>query len=219
MAAKDFYRPPISTRAQTRPICWPLRSGSRKVKKPYIWKGRRPRIKWKQQPNNWWRGKCMQRSSTQSSAISDKTVCVRPWSTYTKDLRGRQRYMETSRRKNKAEIATQSGEGARPQSRKIDLHCCYLTKEVKLWRFQELDSHTRLRHRTKLAFLRRGKRIFDWKVTPFLNKTKTVDKNFKIIFCDNADNNKTFEENCAISFEEINFDFTSPGTSQQNDVI
>ena len=34
--------------------------------------------------------------------------------------------------------------------------------------------------------------------TPFLNKMKTIQKNFKIIHYDNAGKNKTLEENCEI---------------------
>ena len=46
-----------------------------------------------------------------------------------------------------------------------------------------------------------------------------MNKNAKIIHCDNSGKNKTFEENSAKTFEEINFEFASPGTPQQNGVI
>ena len=41
-----------------------------------------------------------------------------------------------------------------------------------------------------------------------------MKRNFKKIFCD-----KTLEENCANNFEEIKFEFTSTGTTQQNGVV
>ena len=43
----------------------------------------------------------------------------------------------------------------------------------------------------------------------------TVRKNFKIVCCDNAGENKTLKENQAKFFEEIKFGFTSPGTPQK----
>ena len=49
------------------------------------------------------------------------------------------------------------------------------------------------------------------KVTPFLNKTKTTNKNIKIIRCDNAGENDTLKENCVKNSKEIKFEFTSPG--------
>ena len=48
---------------------------------------------------------------------------------------------------------------------------------------------------------------------------KTMKKNVKIIICDNADENKTLEENRRNNFEEINFEFTSTGNSQKNGVL
>ena len=57
------------------------------------------------------------------------------------------------------------------------------------------------------------------KVAPFLNKTNNTKKNAKIIRCDNSSENKTLGENCAKYFEEINFEFMSPGTTQKNDVV
>ena len=40
-----------------------------------------------------------------------------------------------------------------------------------------------------------------------------------MICCDNAGENKTLEESCAKSFEEIKFEFMSPGTPQKNGVV
>ena len=48
---------------------------------------------------------------------------------------------------------------------------------------------------------------------------KTTKKNIKIFRCDNSGINKTLEENCMKSFEEIKFEFTSPGTPQKNGVV
>ena len=48
---------------------------------------------------------------------------------------------------------------------------------------------------------------------------KTMKKNVKIIFCDNAGENKTLEENCMKNFKEIKFKLTSPGTQHQNGVV
>ena len=75
------------------------------------------------------------------------------------------------------------------------------------------------RHRAKMVFLHKGKIKFDWKFTPFLKKMKSKNENFKTICYDNACENKIFEENCAKKFEEINFEFISPGTPQKNGVI
>ena len=41
-----------------------------------------------------------------------------------------------------------------------------------------------------------------------------MKKNIKIIFYDNTGENKTLEENCSKFFEEIKFQFKSPGTPQ-----
>ena len=46
-----------------------------------------------------------------------------------------------------------------------------------------------------------------------------MKKNVKVIFCDNAGENKTLEENCMRNFEEIKFEFHSPGTPHQNGVV
>ena len=43
-----------------------------------------------------------------------------------------------------------------------------------------------------------------------------MKENVKIIISENAGENKTLEENCMKNFEEIKFEFTSPGTPQQN---
>ena len=48
---------------------------------------------------------------------------------------------------------------------------------------------------------------------------KTTKKNVKIFRCDNSGINKTLEENCMKSFEEIKFEFRSPGTPQKNGVV
>ena len=48
---------------------------------------------------------------------------------------------------------------------------------------------------------------------------KTMNKNVKIICCDNAGENKNLEENCAKRFEEIKSEFTSPGTPQKNGMV
>ena len=57
------------------------------------------------------------------------------------------------------------------------------------------------------------------KVTPFLKKMKNMKKDVKIIHCDNSGKNKTFEENSAKTFEEINFELISPGTPQKVCVV
>ena len=56
-------------------------------------------------------------------------------------------------------------------------------------------------------------------MAPFLNKMKTMKKYVKIIFYDNAGENKTFKENCAKDFEETKFEFAAPGTPQQNEDV
>ena len=48
---------------------------------------------------------------------------------------------------------------------------------------------------------------------------KTTNKNIDIICCDNAGENNNLEDNCAKHLVEIQFEFTSPGTSHQNYVI
>ena len=50
-------------------------------------------------------------------------------------------------------------------------------------------------------------------------KTKTTNKNVKIICCDNGVENKTLEDNFAKNSEGINFEITSPGTPQQTFVV
>ena len=52
-----------------------------------------------------------------------------------------------------------------------------------------------------------------------INKKNTTKIYFKTILCHNAGENKTLEENWAKNSEEIKFEFTSPGTPQQNDVV
>ena len=47
----------------------------------------------------------------------------------------------------------------------------------------------------------------------------TIQKNVKIIFCVNAGEEKTLEEHFMKNFEEIKFEFTSPGTPQKNVVV
>ena len=46
-----------------------------------------------------------------------------------------------------------------------------------------------------------------------------MKKDDKIIFYDNAGENKTFKENCAIVFEETKFEFAAPDTPQQNEDV
>ena len=48
---------------------------------------------------------------------------------------------------------------------------------------------------------------------------KNMKKDVKIIHCDNSGKNKTFEENSAKTFEEINFELISPGTPQKVCVV
>ena len=48
---------------------------------------------------------------------------------------------------------------------------------------------------------------------------KTMKKTVKMICCDNEGEKKTLKENCTKKTEEINFEFTSPGTPQQHNVI
>ena len=48
---------------------------------------------------------------------------------------------------------------------------------------------------------------------------KTTKKIFTVIHCDNTGKKKTLEKNCASFFEENRFEFTTPGTPQQNSVI
>ena len=62
----------------------------------------------------------------------------------------------------------------------------------------------RLTHQAKMIFFDKGKSIFDLKITPFLKKLRTMNKNAKIIHCDNSGKNKTIEK-CALKPEEINF--------------
>ena len=54
------------------------------------------------------------------------------------------------------------------------------------------------------------------KFTPILNKMKTMKKNVKMISCDNTDEKKNIEENCAENPNEINFEFTSPEPPHKN---
>ena len=46
-----------------------------------------------------------------------------------------------------------------------------------------------------------------------------MNKNIKIIICDNTIKNKTFRENCAKTFKEISFELTLLGPPQKNGVI
>ena len=48
---------------------------------------------------------------------------------------------------------------------------------------------------------------------------KIMEKNVRIICCDNAGENKTLEENCTKNNEEIKFELMSPGTPKQNGVV
>ena len=64
---------------------------------------------------------------------------------------------------------------------------------------QDLDT------KQKWSLLPKAKEDLNEKFTPFLNKMKAMKNIFKIIFCDNAGEKKTFEENCANNFEEIKF--------------
>ena len=46
-----------------------------------------------------------------------------------------------------------------------------------------------------------------------------MKKNVKVIFCDRAGENKTLKENCTKLLEEINFEFMSLDTPQENGVV
>ena len=46
-----------------------------------------------------------------------------------------------------------------------------------------------------------------------------MSKNVKIIFCDNACEKNTLDENCAENFEGVNFEFTSLDTQQKNGIL
>ena len=46
-----------------------------------------------------------------------------------------------------------------------------------------------------------------------------MKKNVKIIFCDNAGENKALKENWEKNSEEIKFGFIAPGTPQQNGIV
>ena len=48
---------------------------------------------------------------------------------------------------------------------------------------------------------------------------KTMKKKVKIICCDKPGENKTLKETYMKNFEVIKFEFTSPGTPQQNGVV
>ena len=56
-----------------------------------------------------------------------------------------------------------------------------------------------------MVFIHKYKKIIYWKIHPLLKKLKSMKKNIKIIGCDNGDKNKTLEEDCANTFEEIDF--------------
>ena len=87
-----------------------------------------------------------------------------------------------------------------------------------------------------MAFLRKVKRLIDWKVTLSWRKLRLWINVTKIICYDKAGKtrlqkklaqkyskklgkNKTLEENCAKQFKEINFEFMSTWNSQKNGVI
>ena len=76
---------------------------------------------------------------------------------------------------------------------------------MKLWRFQELDPHKRLRHKKKWYLFINAKKDMTKKVTPFLNNMNTKKKNVKMNIFENAGENKTLEEYCAKHFKEVNF--------------
>ena len=57
----------------------------------------------------------------------------------------------------------------------------------------------------KLSFFANTKEYFTEKFTPSLKKRNTTKEGVKICRCDNADENKTLEENCAEKNKEINF--------------
>ena len=67
-----------------------------------------------------------------------------------------------------------------------------------------------------MVFLHEVKRFFDGKNHLFPEENEDYEEKVKIIRCDNAGENKTLEENCAKHFDEIDFEFTSPGNPQQN---
>ena len=49
----------------------------------------------------------------------------------------------------------------------------------------------------------KSKEYLTERVSPFLNKIKTMKKNVKIIHCDIAGENKNLEENCAFFFNKL----------------
>ena len=86
-----------------------------------------------------------------------------------------------------------SGKGEVPQSGQNDPLWCKLTKETKLWVFQEFDFTPILRHQAKIVFLHKVKIISDWKVHPIPEETEYYKEFFKTICFDNAGKNKTLE--------------------------
>ena len=69
-----------------------------------------------------------------------------------------------------------------------------------------------------MVFLHKNIRIIDKKTTSLLKKLKSMNESAKIICCNNADKSKTIEKIVQI-FKEIGFEFMSPGTPQQNDIL
>ena len=47
----------------------------------------------------------------------------------------------------------------------------------------------------------------------------TTKKNFKTVFCENVGKSNMIEESFVKTFEEIDFEFTPPGTPQKNMMI
>ena len=61
------------------------------------------------------------------------------------------------------------------QARQNDLPRHQLTKEAKLWRFQELGPHPRLRNK-KIGIFHKGKRGIDLKSHPFPKENEYYDQ-------------------------------------------
>ena len=115
------------------PLLWPLRSVIWKGIQKYTQKGRRSRIKNKEQTKNKRQKYFMQTSSTQSSDILEKTGCVQPRSNYTTSLRGHWIFSKTvlqQRASRNCYVKWRRSETSVPEN---DLHWHKLTKEAKIW--------------------------------------------------------------------------------------
>ena len=67
----------------------------------------------------------------------------------------------------------------------------------------------------KLYFFTNTRKEMTENFTPFLKKLKSMKKNVKIIFCNNAGKNKTLEEYFTRKFDGFGLEFTSPGNTQK----